>query len=416
MRKLVILTISIVAFLQCGFGQELYRDGFILKSPFDTIHGKIKYYSYNQAALQCVFRNIDTGEEKVFQPNEIFGYGIDKDLLFSSKSISENKSLFLEVVYQGTIILYSYRDKYRKDYFYLENRKTGDFRALTQKTIGTKRQRSTVKTFQNILKIMLDKSELIQDRIESTSLSYKSLTNLLVEYDKRYARYNGRVFNGSRKQWPPTPGVYFIQGIAQQKLNDHSGTGSSFLFGIGVKFQKEVSRGTKRLFLDMDISLSSEKFNQVYSRSEEITDQSIISNGLNYFFSSTPTTIRGNVNHTTIIDMERINLALPINLKYVFPGSKWLFTVNGGISPQHSVKKSGRIQGLLEQNDALLLDIISREETERFRMAVNIGFGIMLKSKNTFFLDFQHSPTWLNQGVLKYKYSFLRLGMLLEKK
>lgn len=74
------------------------------------------------------------------------------------------------------------------------------------------------------------------------------------------------------------------------------------------------------------------------------------------------------------------------------------------------------IQGLLWQDETVLLDIVSQEDTDRFRVAMNIGFGLMLKEKNTFSFDFQHSPTWFNQGILKYKYTFLRLGILIGKK
>lgn len=416
MRRFLLLCFSLFTLFQVGYSQELYREGFILKNPFDTVRGHIKYYSYNKAAAQCVFRNTFTGEERVFQPGEIYGYGIENRLLFHSKKISGNETMFLEVIYQGTVELYGYRDRFRRNYFFLENIKTGDFEALTEKVIGSKLRSRVFKTYVDVLKLMLDKSDLIIDRIENTSLTHKSLTNLLVEYDDRYAKLKGKVLQGSKERWPPTTGFYLIQGSSKQTLGDYLGTGNSYLAGLGIKFQKEISRGTKRLYLDLDITFSYESFEQVYTKTEIVTDQSIVTNGLNFGFISTNTPIRGEVEYTTLVSLRRFNIGLPINIKYVFPGKKWLLTFNGGISPQQAITKSGQIQGKLSQGDDVLIDVTSKEETEGFRMGINVGFGIQLKSKRTYFLDFQHSPNWFNQGILKYKYSFIRLGLLLEKK
>ncbi|OEK05072.1 hypothetical protein [Roseivirga misakiensis] len=415
MKKQFFIPLLFILSCQLSIGQELYRDGFILKSPFDTVYGKVKYYSYKEASINCVFKAENSTSEQSFSPNEIFGYGIDDDILFVSRSIGENQQLFLEVVYQGTVTLYAYRDKYRKNYFYLENPIRGDFEQLTQKVIGTKRRRNIIKTYQDVLKIMLEKSDLILDRIENASLSHRSLSNLLLDYDQRYARYRGKQFNGTKSQWPPTPGFYVIQGSADQKLGNFSGTGESYYAGIGIKFQKEISRATRRLYFDLDLTLTHEAFNQRFMKTEEVTDQSQLTNGLNFLISSTNTDIRGTVESITNLDLERYNLGMPMNIKYIFPTKKWLFTINGGFSPQYTVAKNGEVQGILSQNDTILLDIVSPEDTDRFRFGINFGFGLMLKTSRTYFLDFQHSPTWLNQGVLKYKYSFIRLGILLDK-
>lgn len=415
MKRLTLLILTTLSIQSVGFSQELFREGYILKSPFDTVRGEIKYMSYNQAAVQCIFRPEGSTEEKVYWPNEIFGYGLGKDMLFNTKRVSDNEKVFLEVVYQGTVVLYAYRDRYRRDYFYLENSDTGNFEKLTQKVIGGKRRRSVIKTYLDVIKLMLPKSELIADKIEGTSLTHKSLTRLLSEYDERYAQFKGRIFNGSSKQWPPKIGFYTMQGFAQQKLTDFAGTGDSYFKGVAVKFEKEISRATRRLYLDLDISLSHEEFSQQYTRTEEVTDQSIITNGLNYVIAAVGTNIRGDVDHLTTVDLERWNIGMPINLKYVFPGKKWLFTINGGLNPQLTVAKNGRVTGILSQGEDILLSITSREETNSFRYGVNFGFGLILKSRNNIHLDFQHSPTWFNQGVLKYKYSFLRIGIVLGK-
>ena len=78
-----------------------------------------------------------TKAKKVFRnfPKDLFGYGIEDQLFFVSKKIGSENDRFLEVVYQGTVILYAYRDKNQRNHFYLENPTTGQLEILTQKTI-----------------------------------------------------------------------------------------------------------------------------------------------------------------------------------------------------------------------------------------------------------------------------------------
>ncbi len=416
MRKLFLSGFFLIALHSLVFGQQLYREGYILTSPFDTLRGQIKYQSYNQAAIQCTFRDGTSGVETTYLPKDLYGYGIDDNLLFKAKQIDQNQPVFLEVIYEGTLELYGYRDRFRRDYFFLENPTTGDFEALTQKVIGNNRRNRVYRTYIDVLKIMLAESDLVLDEIDKTILSHRSLTNLLVTYDERYASFKGKVFNGSKIKWPLSLGVYTIQGLSQQKLLDYAGTGNSYYSGLGLTIQKEISRGTRRLYLEVNPTVGFESFGQDYTRSEEITDRSIITNSLNFLFVSADTDVRGIVDHSTTVDLKRINLTLPVNIKYIFPGKKWLVSLNGGLNPQYTVSKSGQIRGLLTQNSDVLVDITSREETERFRVGINLGFGLILKGKRDFFIDFQHSPTWFNQGVLKYKYSFIRIGAILTKK
>ena len=114
--------------------QSLYKSGAILTSPFDTLRGSIKYISYNKASTKCIFRD-SLGNETNYLPDELFGYIIEDQLYFRSKEIGKSNAQFLEVVYQGTLILYALRDKNQKNFFYIENPATGEFELLRQKTI-----------------------------------------------------------------------------------------------------------------------------------------------------------------------------------------------------------------------------------------------------------------------------------------
>ena len=70
-------------------GQSLFKEGYILISPFDTLRKEIKYKSYNKTSLNCTFRD-SSGSISTFELDKLFGYGIEDQLYFVSKSIGAN--------------------------------------------------------------------------------------------------------------------------------------------------------------------------------------------------------------------------------------------------------------------------------------------------------------------------------------
>jgi len=100
------------------------------------------------------------------------------------------------VVYQGTLILYAFRDSNQKNFFYLENPTTGAFEILRQKTLRNGSKKVVIRIFEDVLKETLPKSELIADEIQNVDYEHKSLSNLLLDYDERYASFQGRIFHG----------------------------------------------------------------------------------------------------------------------------------------------------------------------------------------------------------------------------
>ncbi len=391
-------------------GQSLYKDGFLLRSPFDTIHGQVKYLSYNKASQSCTFIT-PSGKEKHYLPNELFGYGIGTELLFITKNITEEKVRFMEVVYQGTVILYAFRDINQRDYFYLEHPKSGAFELLQQKTLRRQGKTITLKPFKEVIASMLPKSELVMDEIEQLSLKHNALSNFLQSYDERYAQFQGRAFQGFKKRWPPKIAPIAGAGISVLTINGYDQRATNHYFEAGIKFQKEVSRGTGRLFIDLDFLLRYEDIKSgIFHKEEFTTAETVLNNGLNINTLAANFNISGPVLYESEVMLERYNLVAPINLKYFFPAKNRVFSLNLGLTNQYVLSKNGSYYGRVSQNNTIRIEEFTTENSYRFRTGINIGIGLYLLGKNTWFMDVQHSPAWLDQGNLNFAYTGLRLG------
>lgn len=395
--------------------QELYKEGYLLMSPFDTLHGSIKYLSYNKAARQCIFLP-KSGQEKNYTPNEIFGYGIGSELLFVSKNITDQKVRFMEVVYQGSVILYAFRDNNQRDYFYLENTKTAQFELLQQKTLRKQGKSITLKPFKEVIKSILPKSELVQDEIEQLTLKHNSLSNFLRSYDERYAQFQGRIFRGHKIRWPPKIAPNIGVGQSVLTINNYQNNSINWFYQAGIKLQKEVSRGTGRLFLGLDLLLRYEDIHSGrFTKEELIFPESIINNGLNINTLASNANISGNITYASAVNLERLNVVAPINIKYFFPSRKRVFALNLGLTNQYVIDKSGTYYGNVRQNGTILLENLSKENSYRFRTGINMGIGLYLLGSNTWFVDLQHSPAWLDQGNLNFSYTGIRVGTFFGK-
>lgn len=395
--------------------QELYREGFILTSPLDTIRGEIKYISYNQAAERCTFRT-DRGEEKTFLPEDIFGYGVGDDLLFLSKETDTSKAIFLEVIYQGSLTLFSYRDANARNFFYIESNETGEFRKLTQKVVGNNRRQKVFKTYINILRIMLPKSELVADEIENVSLSAKSLTRLLKAYDERYANTQGIFYSGIAKTSPLKLGILAGPSFSRLTLNGHSGEANRQFFSLGIRVEKEVSRGTGRLFVNADLTISKEDYLGEFAATQLVSqNDDIVSNFINIALYADFVGVLGQIDYRTSAELSRTVISLPINLKYKLPGKRLNVTFGGGLEIQYATSSDVVVDGRVFQDGAVAFRAFTQEFANPLRIGMNIGAGLAYNAKRTIFLDARFSPAWFDQGALNYSYMRLMLGVMLSK-
>lgn len=415
MKKSFFVLFSFMLLSQAVVGQQLYKPGFVLKSPLDTLHGQIKYISYNQAAGQCIFKN-DSGEEVIYNPSDIYGYSMGKELLFHSKTLPDGSKMFLEVRYQGTLTLYSYRDVNQRNFFYLESQELGEFRALTQKVISSGRRKGLLKPFVDVLKIMLPEPELVSDKLEKVTLNAKSLTRLLIDFDQRYAKTKGISYTGKQQKNAPRVGILAGTSFSRLTLNGHNGSANNQSLIFGLRLEKEVSRNTGRLFLSTELLLTDESYTGTYEATQQLTaDNDIVSNFINITTYASELGVLGEIEYNTTVSLNRTTIGLPVMLKYKFPGKRFNVTLGTGFSFQYATSDKVQVTGLILQNGMLEAGLLSEEQANPFRIGISTGLGISYRAKRTIFMELRHSPAWFDQGALNYTYTRLMLGLELSK-
>ena len=412
-RSIFIILFSLLTFQLSG--QQLYKEGFVLTTALDTLHGEIRYVSYNQAALRCVFK-AENGNETTYFPKDIFGYGIGDQLLFHSKSIPDANPLFLEVIYQGETTLYSYRDPNQRNFFYLENNDTKEFRSLDQKVTHQSGRKLVLKQYLLVLKMMLPQPELVADEIDNTPYSAKGISRLLIAHDERSARNKGFKYHVKRRTSPPKLALLMGGSAANLTLNGHNGNEQDRFLTFGLRIEKELSRNTGRLFLDADLMISNESYRGTFDASQMITSfNDIVSNFINITTRASFVGLIGDIEYNTQVHLDRTIVSLPLGLKYKVPGRKFNFTFGGGLEFQYAGSNEVLVDGQILQDNAAVVEELSIVLINRFRAGINAGLGVSYNGRHTIFLDLRHSPNWLDHGVLKYSYTRLILGVSLSK-
>jgi len=415
MNRKIICILSLLFLGYSAMAQALYKEGFVLKSPLDTLYGQVKYVSYNQAAKRCIIR-VQDGSEQSFLPGEIYGYGIEQELLFISKELPKSGKRFAEVLYQGTVTLYAFRDANQRNFFYLENPELGELRALTQKTMTRGRKRQVLKSYIDVLKIMLPENELVADEIEKVPLTAKGLNNLLVAYDERYAQTKGISYLGFKTKSPTQISVLAGASLSGLTLNGHDGRETSQAVIAGVRIEKEVSRNTGRLFIHADLLVTREKYSGRYNANQLInTGDDVVTNNINITLPASFVGLLGQIEYNTRVELDRTLINLPIGLKYKIPGRKFNVTFGGGLEFQFATSDDVLVDGQILQNEIIEVGVLSREDANPFRVGMNIGMGISYNARRTLFLDLRHSPSFFDQGSLNYDYTRLMLGVMLSK-
>lgn len=112
-RVLLILAIT----YQSVFSQTVFKPGYIISSPGDTLYGQIDYRGDYRMGNICSFRKNE--QVKDFSPGDIIGYRFLNGKYYISKKIN-GKQVFLEFLVSGKVNIYYLRDL-SGDHFYIEN-------------------------------------------------------------------------------------------------------------------------------------------------------------------------------------------------------------------------------------------------------------------------------------------------------
>ena len=114
-RLLIILVITVISFHAKAF-QNDFEEGYIVKSPNDTIKGYIEIKDHAFNTKNCVFKNTMDASPTIYSPGDLVAYGTTNKKYFRSYSdaslnVSGNK-VFLECAFKGKVNLFFYKSQY----------------------------------------------------------------------------------------------------------------------------------------------------------------------------------------------------------------------------------------------------------------------------------------------------------------
>lgn len=185
-----------------SFAQSDFRDGYVVSVAGDTLQGQLNYKESRSNNSSCTFRPNENAATQKLSPDEIQAYGFMNDKAFQVKTIKsltgESITAFVEVLVRGRLNLYVYQSR-----FFIE-KAPGELTEL----INTK-QETYIDDYTNAMKrsnehiallntLMIDCPNFL-DRIESISLSQKSLSALVKDYNNCVAPGESISFKENKK-------------------------------------------------------------------------------------------------------------------------------------------------------------------------------------------------------------------------
>lgn len=309
MNAKLIITFSILFIAARSlFSQIDFRNGFIVTLENDTINGQVAYRSNSKNYASCIFKQYN--DKKEYYPNQLLGFGYNQNKHFSSQITEE---AFVEVLVIGDLSLFKSKSKY-----YLK--KEGELLELTTSTklveengeFGYKGNKLWKRRVYSLIK---DCDEEIYDLMSKLKFTEKSITKLIVKYNK----CKGRNF------------TTFKSKIAWTKLDIGVALGinKSTIQTIDDEFEKFD-------YLEEFYHSTDPSIGLVFALSSpRITDK--ISLQIETHFVSANYASLVVIDRQTVIDynetyIEVNALSLPISLKYKIPKKKFDFNLQVGVN------------------------------------------------------------------------------------
>jgi hypothetical protein len=199
-KKKIILLLLLVIFVNKAWSQADIREGYIITNSFDTINGLLKYANKKESSNRCVFFRNSTSEKEVYLPGEIRGYRFSNGKFYLTKTIAspENRTVFLEYIFDGIVDLYYFWNSTGDHYYiskndtalkelknemirsYAANTSTGT--GATYATITPTLYEKESKEYIGVLKNLFKDGPQAMSKVESMQLGQNSLVRIAEDY------------------------------------------------------------------------------------------------------------------------------------------------------------------------------------------------------------------------------------------
>ncbi|WP_436516384.1 hypothetical protein [Ekhidna sp. To15] len=315
-KKFNLTLIVILISLSNSFGQNDFRNGYIITNDNDTIQGQADYRSNSKNYESCIFKS-EEGEREYFS-SQIKGFGYINDKFFSSQIIEGS---FVEVLVDGDISLYRSRDKYhiKKDTSLYDLESIVEEVEIDGK-IGT-RETSRWRGILNYLTGDCLKNST--SSIASLKLDEKSLTRFILKYNS----CKGSEFTEFKASKPWTQFDFGATlGLSRSEITTISSGSFAYLDNTYNSIDPSVG---------VLIAISSPR----------IAEKIAFQGELHFLKSSYSSLVElegsSTQYHDTFIDLT--TLSIPLSLKYSFPEKKYGLYLQGGINYDYHLRSDTRL-------------------------------------------------------------------------
>lgn len=103
--RLSLSVFFIILFQFSGFGQRIFRDGYVIKNSSDTLNGLVQFSASQKVGNKCLFKRFDVAEVVEYNAAQIKGFGYKDGNFYESFNIN-GQFIFLECLIKGDLSLY----------------------------------------------------------------------------------------------------------------------------------------------------------------------------------------------------------------------------------------------------------------------------------------------------------------------
>ncbi|MBQ6188444.1 MAG: hypothetical protein IJK49_10940 [Prevotella sp.] len=174
------------------------KEGYIVTSGGEKIHGTIDYQSRAKSALVCRFKKSGETSFRDYSPSEIDSYAVDNEAVrFVSRTFpidGVTQTFFAELLLKGHVSLYRYDDG-RKDVSYFVENQAGDVAAIvdysnlsdyTASDAAAKRREMLGAAMP-----IFDNNQKVQTRLWKEKLTAEHLVDIVREYNTEVSGSSG---------------------------------------------------------------------------------------------------------------------------------------------------------------------------------------------------------------------------------
>lgn len=317
-----------------AFAQKDFRPGYIVQQG-DTLKGLVDYRGNTRSAKLTTFKRSPEAAEQEYAPADISGYGFPaENKYFESKTVPASdthpvQELFVNVLIKGKANIYTHRDSFHKDHYYL-SKDDGELTELTQKEytridpVTRKKHKVVEQTYLSTLAAAFyDCQEPYEVQLKSVKLTASSLVAIAKRYNQ-CAAPEQTLIQETKSKTSITVGP--VLGFTYSTLTFR---GSSYLSEIsfnnelplsaGVAFNIAVPNLSEKLTVQIDALLVAAKF-------EGSIEQD-------------PTYGRSNYYQT---NFDMLYFKLPLQLRYTYPRGRLRPFVNGGLLLGYILKDTNK--------------------------------------------------------------------------